>query len=187
MIYTIFDLETSGLNAGTDDVLQFAYMLLDSDTNQCLRANSFYLWEDDFRWTFDAYNVHGISKEFLKALPKERMPEKYQEMFTVLSRANLAGYNVAKFDRPFVDAFLANRSVKPLPYDSITDVMALAQKATGKRKKLTELTRELGHTPESVQAINNLWFGTTGQAHDASYDVTATALCLVELRRLGYA
>ena len=186
MIYTVFDLETSGLVDGRDDVLQFAYIVTDSESGKLIRANQFYLWEDNYQWSQEAFAVHGISKEFLKSLPKEEMPRKYQEMYTVLSRANVVGYNSKKFDWPFVDAFLTTHAVRPLPPDSHTDVMLLAQKATGKKKKLTVLTEELGFTPELVQGVNAAWFGKAAKAHDASYDVTATALCLTKMRGLGY-
>ena len=185
MIYTVIDTETSGLNHMSDDILQFAYLTFDSN-GDVIRGNAFYLWEDDYQWTEGAYRVHGLSREFLRDLPTEEMNKKYQEMYVVMSRANLIGYNSNNFDIPFVRSFMTRHSVQPQDPSSTIDVMEIAKRVFGKRMKLTALCERLGITPAHIEMMTRIFFNKENtSAHDATYDVTATFLCYDHFRRNG--
>lgn len=185
MILTFFDTETTGLDTFNSDIIQFAY--LQTDTNSgFIRANCFNLWEDDYTWSEDAYKVHGFSKSYLQSLPIQDMYKKYDEMFVVMSRANVAGYNSEHFDYPLVQSFMARHAVKPEPINQHFDVMKIAQNAFGKRRKLVELTAQLGITEATVQRMTEIFFNRPNtQAHDAAYDTVATLLCFERLRSNG--
>lgn len=186
MILTFYDTETSGLDTTSSDIHQFAYMRW--DTNQgVIGANSFFLWEDNYDWSEGAYKVNGLSKEFLRANGAPDIQKKYQEMFTVMSRAFEVGYNNNHFDRPMVDHFLARHSVTPEPQQSSIDVMQVAKQAFGKRFKLVDLCARLDITPEMIEAVTKYSFNRAGTcAHDAAYDTTATYICFLKLKEAGY-
>lgn len=187
MIYTVFDVETTGLRTGTDCVLQFAYLLFDSLDNTIVSADSFYLWDESYTWSDDAYKVHKISKDFLRSLPKSEMKVKYGKMFKALSAANLMTYNGNSFDIPFCDNFLKRYAVQPYLPASQTDVMLLARQAFGKRFKLVNLVDHLEIPEEAIKAMQEAHFGVSTGAHDATYDVISTLLCYIRLRGAGLA
>lgn len=185
MMLTFFDTETTGLDVFNNDIIQFAYLQTDTNTG-FVRANCFNLWEEGYSWSDDAYKVHGFSKEYLRTLPIEDMQKKYEEMFIVMSRANAVSYNGINFDYPLVQSFMARWAVKPEPLNSHYDVMKIAQDAFGKRRKLVDLTAQLGITPDYIQRMVEIFFKRPQtQAHDAAYDTVATLLCFEQLRSKG--
>ena len=182
MIITFYDVETSGLDQHYDDILQLAYLTVDTETRKILRKNSFYMWEEGFRWSKAAYDVHGISKEFLRQQPLEEMAKKYQEIYAIFNRANVVGFNNNRYDDVLLNSFM-QRHAKPITIDSSQDVMLVAKEVLGLKKfpKLVDVPPMLGITENTIQMIQNFIFKSKTEAHDASYDVTATALCLGEL------
>lgn len=187
MIYTVFDVETTGLRIGTDCVLQFAYLTFDSIDNKVINADSFYLWDESYPWSEEAYKVHGISKEFLRSLPKQDMKSKYGKMFQALSSAHLMTYNGNRYDIPFCDNFLKRYAVQPYAPASQTDVLVLAQHAYGKRFKLVNLVEHLGIPTDLICSMQQEYFHSSTGAHDATYDVISTLLCYIRLRGAGFA
>lgn len=187
MILTFFDTETTGLDVFNSDIIQFAYLQTDTSTG-FIRANCFNLWEDDYEksWTDGAYNVHGFSKEFLRSLPADEMRKKYEEMFVVMSRANAVSYNGINYDYPLVQSFMARHAVKPEPLNRHFDVMNIARDAFGRKRKLVELSAQLGITAEYIQMMTGVFFKRQDtKAHDAAYDTVATMLCFEQLRSKG--
>lgn len=188
MIITFVDTETTGLNTMTSEIIQFAYIQMDTNGG-VVRANCFNLWEDSYarNWSEDAAKVHGFSMDYLKSLPKEEMQRKYEEMFVVMSRANLGSYNGINFDYPLIQSFMRRHSVEPEPLNNHFDVMNIARDAYGKRRKLVDLTAFYNITPEYVQRLTSIFFNREGTAaHDAAYDTTATMLNFMKLRGAGH-
>ena len=186
MILTFYDTETSGLDTAAADIHQFAYIRFDTQ-HGILKARDFYLWEDNYDWSEGAYKVNGLSKEFLKANGAPDIQQKYQEMFTVMSRAYEVGYNNNRYDRPLVDHFLMRHAIMPEPQQASIDVMLVAQKAFGKRFKLVDLCARFGFAPEQIEAFTKAIFKRAGTcAHDAAYDTMATYMCFMKLREAGY-
>ena len=65
MLFTYFDIETSGLESDAD-VLSFAYMLA-TENLEVKRAETLYFWKEGVtKWSEEAYEVNGLSKEFLR-------------------------------------------------------------------------------------------------------------------------
>ena len=189
MIYTVFDIETTGLKAYTDCVLQYACVYYDDVTGQLFSGKNVYLWEDDFNWSEEAYAVHKIDKDFLRSLPKEEMRSKYGLMFVTLSCANLMGFNSINFDYPFCKHFLSGRSVALEPALHHVDVMKEGAKVYGCRNgriKLVELAKRLGVTDEEIRKVQKRIFKIQTEAHDATYDVISTVLCHKKLKERGY-
>lgn len=187
MIITFYDTETSGLDVQVEDIHQFAYLLYDTNTNLVTRANSFYMWEDNYRWSEGAAKVNGLSREFLKSAGSQDMENKYKEIFVVMSRAREAGYNNDHYDRPLVDSFMRRHSFAPEPAQKSFDVMKIFKQSFGKRYKLVDLCAKLNITPEFIERMCKIFFKREGTvAHDAAYDTTATFLCFDYARRNGY-
>lgn len=188
MTLTFFDLETSGLDTAKSDIHQLAYACYDTKSRKVFKANSFYLWEDDYEWSPAAAKVNGISKEFLEALPKEEMQKKYQEIFAVFNRADVIGYNNNNYDNPLLQNFMSRRA-RSIVFDSTQDVRNMARNYfKGNAGKLCDLPNRLGLPDSVVSLYQKNIFGVQSQAHDATYDVAATLVCylnLCERARLG--
>ena len=187
-MYLFFDTETTGLprnwKAPVTDLnnwprlVQLAYLLYDSNGNK-ISGGDHIIKPDGFAIPLDASRIHGISNE--------RANEDGESILTVLqvfqSLINQAEYLVAhniSFDEKIVGAeFLRNRmldSIAPkrkiCTMQSSTNFCAIDGHYGYKWPKLSELHRKL--------------FGADfEEAHNAAVDITATAKCFWELKRLG--
>ena len=183
MILTFYDLETSGLDTTSCDVLQIAYAQFDVERFRVVRSNSFYLWEDNYHYGDGAAAVHGIQKEFLQSLPKEEMLKKYQEIFAIFNRADVIGYNNIKYDDPLLSNFM-RRHAQPIILDSQQDVMDMARKYLGgKPGKLVDLPAKLGIPQSLIYTWQKILFKNETKAHDATYDVASTFVCFDMINR----
>lgn len=175
-MFIVFDIETTGFNRSTDDVIQFAYIAFDK--GHAIRSDVLYFYHDDMAWSEEAYAVHQISQDFLRKY-REDFNKNLIKIFTVLSGANVCGFNSDSFDCPFVTQWLSRQGLSGLEFRVTQDVM-VAYRPIMKRRmfKLTALTEQMGVTTEVVQNMARMWFKENAgdRAHDASYDVTATAL-----------
>ena len=177
MILTFYDLETSGLDKGSCDIHQLAYVQYNTNTRRIVRSNAFYLWEDNYQWSEGAFKVNGLSKEFLQSLPKEQMPAKYQEIFTVFNRSDVIGYNNINYDDVVLQNFMA-RHAQPISIDSQQDVRNMARSYfKGNAGHLSDLPARLNIPETLIHTWQKVFFGNQTQAHDATYDVAATFVC----------
>lgn len=91
MLFTYFDVETSGLRVGSD-VLSFSYILGTEDMN-VKRAETLYFWKEGLtQWSQEAYEVNGLTKEFLREHEAD-YEKNIKKMYLVLSYGDLVGYN----------------------------------------------------------------------------------------------
>lgn len=188
MILTFYDLETTGLDKDTCDIIQVAYACYNTTTEKIVKSNAFYLWEDNFTWTESAYKVHQLSQDFLRSLPKEEMPMKYQEMFAVFNRADTIGYNNIGYDDVVLQNFMRRHS-QPIAIDSQQDVRDMARSYfKGSAGHLEDLPKRIGLVPAVVTCYQNILFKNKTHAHDATYDVASTFVCyktLIERKMRG--
>ena len=104
MLYTIFDLETTGFNGTSDAVCQFAFITVNQNLLP-VRARNYYFYKEGMPWSEQAAAVHGLTRSFLKQYEDE-YEQNLIRMYTVLQRGNLVGHNSNGFDIPFANQFL---------------------------------------------------------------------------------
>jgi DNA polymerase III epsilon subunit-like protein len=187
-MYLFFDTETTGLprnwKAPVTDLnnwprlVQLAYLYYDSDGNE-ISGGDFIIKPEGFTIPADASRIHGISTE--------RALREGQSIASVLNHFNsfveqatyLVAHNMS-FDEKIVGAeFLRNgmsNSIqsknKICTMERTTNLCAIDGPYGYKWPKLSELYYKL--------------FGTHfDDAHNAAADITATAKCFWELKRLG--
>lgn len=92
-----FDLETTGLDMRNDRIVQFAFLRVNPDKSQ---DEWMELVNPGIRIPPEASNVHGITDDMVNHKPKlEDFAELIKEF---LDGCDLSGYNVNRFDLPFL-------------------------------------------------------------------------------------
>lgn len=187
-MYLFFDTETTGLpknwKVGLEDLdnwprmVQLAWVLCDRNGKQ-INANNYIIKPEGFVIPKEASSVHGITTVRAKkegALLKEVLVE-FEDLI------NQADYLVAhniSFDEKIVGAEFLRKDMANLleqknkicTMQQSTDFCAIESARGYKWPKLSELYYQL--------------FGLTfDDAHDAAADISATAECFWELKRLG--
>jgi DNA polymerase-3 subunit epsilon len=187
-MYLFFDTETTGLprnwKAPVSDLnnwprlVQLAYLYYDSIGNK-ISGGDFIIKPEGFTIPTDASRIHGISTE--------RALREGQPIVTILQHFNsliaqatfLVAHNMS-FDEKIVGSeFLRNglqnsieSKKKICTMESTTNFCAIAGPYGYKWPKLSELHYKLFRT-----GFN--------EAHNAAVDISATAKCFWELKRLG--
>ena len=187
-MYLFFDTETTGLprnwKAPVSDLnnwprlVQLAFLYFDEEGRQ-ISQGDFIIRPDGFTIPTDAARIHGISTE--KALQEGEPLVEVLHHFIDLAQSS--GYLVAhnmSFDEKIMGAELLRSGMpniisakqKICTMEKTTDFCAIPGMYGYKWPRLTELHMKL--------------FGTGfEEAHNAAVDITATARCFWELRRLG--
>ncbi|MDR1523253.1 MAG: 3'-5' exonuclease [Endomicrobium sp.] len=185
MFYTVFDIETTGLNPRVDNIIQLAYVNVKEDL-EIVESNNFYLYEDNMSWSEQAESVHKISKSWLFE-NKSDFFESIKEIYIKLNKSILVGHNMLSFDLPFLNQFLARYELPMVSPVLCFDTLKLFKPIFKKSMKLKELATQSGFTDELVSFMTERWFGVKAQTHDARWDVTATALLLIKARKTNVA
>ena len=179
---TFFDIETSGLSAHTDGLLQFAALQCDDMMNP-VRAVSHYVYEPDRKWSAEAEAVHGLSRDYM-ATVAEPLDEVVPSLYAMLQYGSLVGYNNISFDTPFISHWLLRQGCPAIQVVQQYDVMKMWEQELGHRPKLQTLRENLGMPVEAVQMVTNVLFNSKNpRPHDACYDVVVTYLCYKEIKR----
>lgn len=183
MLYTFFDVETSGLVAGSD-VLSFSYILADENLN-VKRAETLYFWKEGVtHWTEEAYEINKLSKEFLRK-HADKYEDNLKKMYIVMSCADLVGYNsgyvdsdgiIKGFDYSMCKSFLQRNDIDPPKIGRLHDVMRIAMRSGYGRVKLQTLFDKLGLSRDIAAYYSKNLFGEEAVAHSASYDTICTAM-----------
>lgn len=185
-MFVVFDIETTGFSEITCDIVEFAYILFDDNLNY-VRGEQLYYYYEGMHWSEEAYSVHQISLDFLKT-QADKFKENVIKMYSVLNHANVVGHNAKYFDCPFCATWLMKRGVRGLQYGIIQDTM-LAWRPVYKKSriKLTKLVDFLGVDQNTINMLVPIWFNgaEASHAHEAGYDVVATALLTTEGIRRG--
>jgi DNA polymerase-3 subunit alpha len=189
-MYLIFDTETTGLpknfNAPITDldnwprVVQIAWQLHD-EKGKLLSQYSLIIKPEGFTIPYNAEKVHGISTD--RAL-KEGHPlkEVLQKFSDDLAKAKrIVGHNI-DFDVNILGAeFLRLSWETPLPdlpkHDTMREATDYCQLAGGKIGSYKP--------PKLIELHQKLFGEGFGDAHDAAYDVSATARSFFELIKVG--
>lgn len=187
-MYLFFDTETTGLpknwKAPVSDLnnwprlVQLAYLYFDNDGNK-ISEGDFIVKPEGFTIPIDSSNIHGISTEraLLEGKPILSVMQHFNSLIEQASY--LVAHNMS-FDEKIIGAeFLRNgmpNSINSKPkictMEKTTNLCAIEGPFGYKWPKLSELHYKL--------------FGTNfEEAHNASVDISATARCFWELKRLN--
>lgn len=110
-----FDIEATGLSITSDRIVEIAFLRIEPDQSEITRT-----WRVNPEATIsdEAYEIHGISQAEAETYPPFR--EVARDVVQLISNADLAGFNLLKFDLPLlmeelmradVDFDLSNRQV----------------------------------------------------------------------------
>jgi DNA polymerase-3 subunit epsilon len=187
-LYLFFDTETTGLpknwKAPTSDLnnwprlVQLAYLFYDG-TGNLISKGDFIIKPEGFLIPIDSSNIHGISTE--RALNEGKSLVSILEHFnTLVSQATyLVAHNMA-FDEKIVGAELLRNGMKNCiqhknkicTMEGTTNFCAISGPYGYKWPKLSELHFKLFRKKFE-------------EAHNAAIDITATARCFWELKKIG--
>lgn len=180
-MFIVFDLETTGLSSMQNDIIQFSYIMFDSN-NMFVRADNLYFYYEGMSWNQEVADIsHGISLDFLKT-QADKFKENVIKMYTVLNHANVCGHNSNSFDCPFVKNWLKRMGLSDFEFGIQQDTMLAFRPYTKRaRIKLTKLAAMCGLSDAEVDYATKLWFGITEstQSHDARFDTAMTALLTI--------
>ena len=97
----IFDLETTGVDRTKDQIIQFAAIKVNPETNTVLDSKNMYIRpQGKFEITIQAYCKHGITAKFLEDKPY--FADVAKEIYDFFEDADLITYNGNNFDIPFL-------------------------------------------------------------------------------------
>ena len=97
-----FDLETTGLNPSHDRIVEMSVLKINVNGEEEQRV---WLLNPEMPISAESTSVHGYTDEMVADKPTFR--EKAKEIALFIGNADLAGYNILKFDLPMlVEEFL---------------------------------------------------------------------------------
>ena len=186
MTYIVFDTETTGLpkthgfakyySTKTDTskydssrVIQLAWSVHDSKTNEMLKENSYYIYEKSYKISPGSIAIHGITKE--KCKEHGRSFEEVINLFLddVRTCELLVAHNIS-FDYNVILAELYRRNMNK----EVLIFASVDKTCTMKMKK---------HRPKKLIDMYKEFFNEEfDNAHDALADVNATAKCFAHMR-----
>lgn len=180
-MYTVVDIETAGLSPYKDDIIQFAYLRMDSQL-RFMQSGCMYFWYPGMVW--GAEHIHHIPESKAREYADD-YEDNLRRMYTILAGADVIGHNCDSFDIPFIRQYLARKGLEGMNVNGSFDTMSIFRPVYKKKMKLGDLAASLGITPDLVDMCCKGFFGVDSQAHDARYDVTMTELIFAQAIRRG--
>lgn len=106
MKLVVFDLETTGLDRTKDQIIQFAGLKIDTETNKIEDELNLYICPTGDSWHIDiaAYFKHHITPEFLKDKPV--LADVAPKIIEFIGDNDILTYNGNGFDIPFLKSEL---------------------------------------------------------------------------------
>lgn len=195
MIYTILDIETTGLDKyGGDEILSAGYMRINSQF-EIKASGTLYFYKPEFNvGKYPACTVHKLTRSFLSQYEGD-FYDNIKKLYSLCYMSTIIGKNSTKFDMPFVKEFIHRHcnTLPPLEYFRTFDIQdhfkPIYQERTGSRKTgtLTEYCECLGIGKEKLDSIYNSLPNKDGSSmhmHGALYDVVATYAVFKEVCRI---
>jgi len=187
-MYLFFDTETTGLprnwKAPVSDLsnwprlVQLAYLYYDKNGNK-ISGDDHIIKPDGFAIPVDASRIHGISTDRANSEGEALQPI-LQEFQSLMSKSEfLVAHNIS-FDEKIVGAeFLRNN----MPDGISTKKRICTMKST---TNFCAIDGPYGYKWPKLSELHYKLFRTGfEEAHNAAVDITATAKCFWELKRLG--
>lgn len=130
MVYTVLDIETTGLlkfDANGDlipDLLEVAYLRVDSTNLKILGSGTLYFYQPHFDIENDAQGIHKLTRTFL-AQYENQFEENIRTLSAMLTNGVVVGKNSKKFDIPFINHFISKYVGKKYDIGDITSRAAM--------------------------------------------------------------
>lgn len=106
-----FDLETTGLDKKTDRIIQIALLKYEKSSGQIINKFETLIQPDgEYEIREEAFQKHGICKNDLKDAPF--LKNIIDEITFYVKDADMGGYNIARFDIPFLQEELRKCGVE---------------------------------------------------------------------------
>lgn len=155
-----FDFETTGLDVQNDYIIQIGLVKFDDLTWKELESRVWYVKpRTDFTITPEAYEKHGISKEFILK-NGVLLPDIWDEIVDFIGDCNMLSYNGNNYDVPILYYNLLRYNLK-FDFSSRTFYDALTIQRSRFSNKLSDVYKR--YTGKELDG-----------AHDALNDVRAT-------------
>lgn len=150
-----FDLETTGTDPATDKIVEIAALRLEPDGTRSARTRRIHPRRPI---PAEATAIHGIRDEDVREAPP--FEQIARGLIEFLDRADLAGFNIARFDVPLLE-----REMREAGQDL----------ALGQRKIVDVMTIFHRKHPRDLNAAVQVYLGRDHRgAHEAAADVAAT-------------
>lgn len=195
MIYTVLDIETTGLSlSGGDEILSFGFMRINSMFD-VLASGTLYFYKEGFNVSkYPACTVHKLTEGFMKSKEKD-FNDNIKKMYSLCYMSNIIGKKSTSFDMPFIKNFIERHcpTLEPLEYNKTFDVQKefspIYQERTGNSKKgtLTNYIDLLGITQNDIKRVYDSLptkDDSNMHMHGALYDCVATYLVFKETCRI---
>lgn len=101
VVYTVFDIETSGLERDSD-IYEFAYIRLDDEFN-IIKSDVLYFYRS--KWNITAGDIHGLTKDVLEPHAKDFF-KNLAAMYSTLQNTIAVGKNNMLFDNIVISNFI---------------------------------------------------------------------------------
>lgn len=160
------DVETTGLNRVSDDIMQFTSIITDDDY-QVIETHDFKFATQ--RVNAQALEIQGLTFEEYERKYCENMGDRVKELYNLLNKTDMViyAYNQS-FDVGMIKANF-ERAGLPIPQLSGKEVMK-------KRIKLEQNMRNRGYNMDEVLAYTRQLFPDTRGFHDSTFDTVCTML-----------
>lgn len=162
-LLVVFDLETTGLDRTKDQIIQFAAIKMNRETNQLVDSLNLYIQPTgSYQISLQAYFKHGITAKFLSDKPFFK--DVAQQILEFMDGCDLLSYNGLNFDIPFLKSELFKVGIDKTFLDINCYDAFLEEKRRNGNQLGETYARYKGKTMEEAGL----------KAHDALSDVKAT-------------
>ena len=130
MLYTVLDIETTGLmkfdvNAELiPDLLEASFLQVDSSNLRIVKSGTLWFYQPHFDIENDAQQIHHLERKFLMQF-EDQFEENLIALASLMTNAVIMGKNSRKFDIPFIKHFLDKYTGKSYDIGDITARLAM--------------------------------------------------------------
>lgn len=194
MLFTILDIETTGFNRQSDDILEVGYIKTNEKCD-ILGSGSLFFYKPEFKVETSAQSVHRLTRDFLEPYEKD-FNVNMAALYTMMYNGLIIGKNNASFDMPFIQSFIRKHAgyldpCEIMGYVDLQDYYTNQYRkyyydrtgmTTRKKGSLEELVHMIGFTDEQIKCEFKEKFPDCPRVgtHSALYDVYMTYILLKE-------
>lgn len=199
-MYTILDIETTGLSTNYDEILEVGYIRINKNRQNPKKfdicgSGTINFYRPSWKIETPAQKVHKLSRSYLESLNID-MEKSLASLYSVVYDCILIGKNSSSFDAPFIQTFLNRHcnELQPVKLVGQVDIqdkfqylyrdwMAKRGQATNKKGNLMDYLNIMGMSEEESLKLFLQYFPGNERAmyHSALYDAFVTYLCTIYL------
>lgn len=113
MVLRFLDIETTGFNFQSADILQVSFVTAD-ENGEIHNAGNLYYYQPDFVVETQAVDVHGLTRDLLLKYEND-FYKNCAALHAIMQKGYIVGKNSDKFDIPFIQGWLIRRFPGVLP------------------------------------------------------------------------